>query len=198
MFERKKSKDQLVANLIKGGLIALAGAAATTVFTAFYRRKHSIPKNAEPVTPFDLEQYLGKWYEVARLDNRWERNLSDVTAEYNVMEDGRVQMINSGYNYKKEQWVRSEAVAQFVGDPNTAALEISYFGPIFTGYNVIAIEGDYEYALVVGRNTKQCWILSRTKELPEEVRARFVTEAMKVGVRVNNLIWVDHSMELEE
>lgn len=198
MFERKKSNDQLVANLIKGGLIALAGAAATTVFTAFYRRKHSIPKNAEPVTPFDLEQYLGKWYEVARLDNRWERNLSDVTAEYNVMEDGRVQMINSGYNYKKEQWVRSEAVAQFVGDPNTAALEISYFGPIFSSYNVIAIEGDYEYALVVGRNTKQCWILSRTKELPEEVRARFVTEAMNVGVRVNNLIWVDHSMELEE
>lgn len=198
MFERKKSNDQLVANLIKGGLIALAGAAATTVFTAFYRRKHSIPKNAEPVTPFDLEQYLGKWYEVARLDNRWERNLSDVTAEYNVMENGRVQMINSGYNYKKEQWVRSEAVAQFVGDPNTATLEISYFGPIFTGYNVLAIEGDYEYALVVGRNTKQCWILSRTKELPEEVRARFVTEAMKVGVRMNNLIWVDHSMEPEE
>ncbi|CQB89801.1 Outer membrane lipoprotein blc precursor [Chlamydia trachomatis] len=77
-------------------------------------------------------------------------------------------------------------------------MEISYFGPIFTGYNVLAIEGDYEYALVVGRNTKQCWILSRTKELPEEVRARFVTEAMKVGVRVNNLIWVDHSMEPEE
>ena len=67
------------------------------------QRLHSYCQKA--VTSFDLEQYLGKWYEVARLDNRWERNLSDVTAEYNVMEDGRVQMINSGYNYKKEQWI---------------------------------------------------------------------------------------------
>lgn len=198
MFERKKSNDQLVANLIKGGLLALAGATAATVFTAFYRRKHSIPEKAEPVTPFDLEQYLGKWYEIARLDVRWERNLSDVTAEYTLMEDGRLKVVNSGYNYKKEQWERAEGVAQFVGEPDTAALEVSFFGPFFSGYNVIAIERDYEYALVVGRNTKQCWILSRTKKLPEEVRARFVTEAMKVGVRVNNLIWVDHSMEPEE
>lgn len=199
MFELKyPSREKRVVDWTKAGLLTIAGATVATALTLLYRRKHSIPKQAKPVTPFELEEYLGEWYVMAQLNGKGKRPLSHLTAEYTVREDGRVSMVNSGYNALKERWETSEGVAQFVGDPTVAALEVSYMGPLFTGYNVVAIEGDYEYALVVGRDTRRCSILSRTPHLPEEVRATFVLEAMRIGVEVNDLVWIDHTTEVEE
>lgn len=180
----------------KVGVLTLASAAIATYLTLKYRRRHSVPKLANPVTPFDVEQYMGEWYVMARL-NRCGRTRIHSTTEYTLMEDGRVSVVDSDYCPIKEQWAHKEGVLQFVGDPDVAAMEVSYVGPLFTGYNVVAIEGDYEYALVVGRDTKRCMILSRKPELPEEVRATFVLEAKRIGISVNDLEWVDHKSEVE-
>lgn len=152
----------------------------------------SLPKGANPVTRFDVDRYLGTWYEIARLDSRFERNLSNTLAQYRLDEPGRIQVQNSGYNEKKKEWVNADGVAKFRGETDRAALKVSFFGPFFSGYNVIALAGDYQYALVAGKNLKYLWILSRSKSLPDSVRDDFLQRAREIGYDTEQLIWVAH------
>src|SRR5699024_11576839 len=110
----------------------------------------SIPEKATPVENFNLASYLGTWYEIARLDFRFEKDMNNTMAQYSLNEKGNVKVLNSGYNYKKEEWSSAEGVAKFREDENTAALKVSFFGPFYSGYNVIALDDKYKYALVAG------------------------------------------------
>ncbi|MEE4178200.1 MAG: lipocalin family protein [Bacteroides sp.] len=153
----------------------------------------SIPKGAVPVSPFDKEQYLGKWYEVARLDFRFERNLNNTTAEYSENSDGSIKVDNQGYNYVKDEWQQAIGKAKFRGDENVAALKVSFFGPFYTGYNVIALDAEYQYALVAGRNLDYLWILSRRTTIPEDIKAQYLKIAADLGYETAELIWVEHN-----
>lgn len=184
-----------ITNLFKIGVITLASATIATVTTLWYRQKNFKPKAAKPISPFDLESCLGKWYIVARINHRQERNLSNATSEILRTEEDRLIIINRGYNYVKNKWIESKAEILNTGEEDKGTLEVSYFGPLTKFYNVIAIEGEYDFALVVGRDTGYCWFLSRTPEIPEEVRAKFVMKAKGIGVKVNELFWVDHCDE---
>ena len=124
----------------------------------------SIPEGAVAVKPFDKGKYLGKWYEIARLDFKYERNMDNTTAEYSLNDNGTIKVDNRGYNYKKGKWQQAIGKAKFVGDENVAMLEVSFFGPFYSGYNVIAIDKDYKYALIAGASLKYLWILSRDRK----------------------------------
>lgn len=152
----------------------------------------TIPKKAEAVKPFDAEKYLGKWYEIARFDFRFEKNLNNTTAEYSLNKDGTIKVLNRGYNYVKKEWNEAEGKAKFVKDPQTAMLKVSFFGPFYSGYNVIALEGDYEYALVAGESLDYLWILSRTKTIPAEIKQKFIRQAKEIGYETEEMIWVEH------
>lgn len=89
------------AKIIAIGAVGLTAAAAAG-YTILSNRK-SIPDGAVAVTGFNIDRYLGKWYEIARLDFRFEKNMNHTTAEYSLNEDGTVQVVNRGFNYKKEQ-----------------------------------------------------------------------------------------------
>lgn len=152
----------------------------------------SIPKGAKAVTPFDKERYLGKWYEIARLDMRFERNLNNTTANYSVNSDGSIKVVNRGYNYKTNEWKQAEGKAKFAGDENTARLKVSFFGPFYSGYNVIALDKDYKYALVAGESLKYLWILARDTKIPDSVRQQYLKIAQDIGYNTSELIWVEH------
>lgn len=149
------------------------------------------PVNAQPLRNFEIEKYLGKWYEIARIDHRFERNLEQTTAEYSLRKDGSVRVLNRGYNTVEKQWKQAAGKARFRGDKKVGALKVSFFGPFYSGYNVIAISGDYKYALVAGKNLDYLWILSRHPNIPEGVKADFLAKAKAVGYDVNRLIWVN-------
>lgn len=151
------------------------------------------PETAQPIRNFEQTKYLGKWYEVARLDHRFERDLEKVTAEYSLRRDGAIRVVNRGYNYKKNKWEQVTGKAKFRGNEREAALKVSFFGPFYSGYNVIAISGDYKYALVAGESLKYLWILSRHPTIPEEIKADFLAKAKAVGYKVEDLIWVRQS-----
>src|SRR5690606_8883273 len=102
----------------------------------------SIPKGATPVTGFNKEKYLGKWYEIARLDFKFERNLNNTTEDYSLRNDGKIRVENSGYNYKKDKWKKAVGKAKFVGSEDVAKLKVSFFGPFYSGYNVIALDDE--------------------------------------------------------
>ncbi|MGH1515949.1 lipocalin family protein [Chryseobacterium sp. JK1] len=165
------------------------GALGLILFNSYSVR---IPRGATAVKNFDAQKYLGKWYEIARFDYRFEKNMNNVTAEYSENPDGSIQVKNKGYDYLKKVWSESIGEAQFVKDKTEARLKVSFFKPIWAGYNVIDIDEDYQYALVAGSSLKYLWILSRTTDIPESMRQRFLEKARKIGYNTNELIWIGH------
>lgn len=155
----------------------------------------SKPEKAEPVTDFDVNRYLGTWYEIARIDFVHEKNMDNVSAQYSLKKDGSIKVLNSGYNYKEAKWEKAEGKAKFREVENVGALKVSFFGPFYSGYNVLAVDDDYNYALVAGKNLDYLWILSRTKELPEDIKDNYLEKAKEIGYDINRLIWVRHDRD---
>ena len=155
----------------------------------------SIPKGAKTISPFEKERYLGLWYEIARKDFKFERNLNNTTAEYSLNEDGSIQVSNQGYNTVKKEWTQAIGKAKFVGDENKAQLKVSFFGPFYSGYNVIALDDDYRYALVAGKDLDLLWILSRETMVPEEIKDQYLQLAEEIGYDTSDLIWVEHNQK---
>lgn len=171
--------------------ILLGAAISIGVFTLLSSCA-SIPKKAQPIQDFDVNKYLGNWYEIARLDYRFEKNLDNVMAQYSLNDKKNVDVVNSGFNFNKEKWVSANGKAKFKGDQNVAALKVSFFGPFYAGYNVIALDDNYKYALVAGNNLNYLWILSREKSIPENIKSKYLKIAQEIGYDTSKLIWVDH------
>jgi apolipoprotein D and lipocalin family protein len=150
----------------------------------------SIVKGGIAVTPFDKEKYLGKWYEIARMDFKFERNLNNSTANYSVNTDGSIKVENRGFNYQTKVWKEAIGKAKFAGDPNVAMLKVSFFGPFYAGYNVIALDKDYKYALIAGQNLKYLWLLSREMTIPEDIKLSYLKIAENLGYNTSKLVWV--------
>lgn len=155
----------------------------------------TIPKGAVAVKPFDKEKYLGKWYEIARIDFKFEKDLNNTTAEYSLNTKGTIKVDNKGYNTKKGKWERAIGKAKFVGEENVAMLKVSFFGPFYSGYNVIAIDDDYTYALVSGSNLKYLWILSRDTKIPIGIKNKYLQIAERIGYNTADLLWVTHNKQ---
>lgn len=151
------------------------------------------PDGLRPVTSFDISRYLGRWYEIARLDHSFERGMSDVNATYELQDDGSVKVINRGYDTRRQAWKEAIGRAQFIGDSQTASLKVSFFGPFYGGYHVIALDQQgYRWALVAGPDRDYLWILAREKTLQPDVREQLVNQAQALGFATEKLIWVDH------
>jgi apolipoprotein D and lipocalin family protein len=155
----------------------------------------SIPKNAKAVENFDVNKYLGTWYEIARFDFRFEKNLNNVSAQYSLNEKGNVIVLNSGYNFIEKEWKKADGLAKFRRNKDTAALKVSFFGPFYSGYNVVALDENYQYALVAGKNLDYLWILSRTKDIPETIKTDYLKIAEEIGYDTSKLIWVTHDRD---
>lgn len=151
-----------------------------------------IPEGVEPVKNFDLEPYLGTWYEIARLDHSFERGLSNVTASYSLREDGGVGVVNRGYHADKGRWDEAEGKAYFIGEPNVGRLKVSFFGPFYGAYNIFELGEDYEYSMVAGPDRSYLWILAREARLPEATLAELVAKAEAAGFNTAELIFVEH------
>lgn len=149
------------------------------------------PAGMTAVSPFDIQRYAGKWYEIARLDHSFERGLSDVSATYRQQPDGSVEVINRGFDSKKKAWNQATGRALFTGDSNRASLKVSFFGPFYGGYHVVALDQkEYRWAMVVGPNRDYLWILARDKQLPAGVREQLLRQASQLGLDAEKLIWV--------
>ncbi len=180
-FNRKYTLITIGAGLVMAALVSCSSV--------------SIPKGATAVSPFKLEKYLGKWYEIARLDFKYEKDLDNVTATYTLKDNGKISVDNRGYNYVKNEWKQSVGKAKLVKGPNVARLKVSFFGPFYSGYNVIALDPDYRYALVVGNNLDYMWILSREKTIPEAVKSSYLEQAKSLGYDIDALVWTKHDKD---
>jgi len=158
-----------------------------------------VPDGVEPVRGFELERYLGTWYEIARLDHRFERGLQDISATYRLRDDGGIEVRNRGFDPQKGEngeWKQAVGRAYPLGDPSVASLKVSFFGPFYGGYHVIALDEEgYGEALVSGPNRGYLWILARTKTLPQARLDALVQTARAAGFDTDALIWVEHTRD---
>lgn len=151
------------------------------------------PAGIHPVQGFDAQRYEGRWYEIARLDHSFERGLSDVTATYAPRSDGGIDVVNRGYDAKSSRWKEAHGRAYFNGPADIGSLKVSFFGPFYGGYHIIALDPDYRWAMIAGNDRGYLWILSRTPQLPDPVEARLVAQANRLGFDTRKLVWVPQS-----
>ncbi|MCF3108270.1 lipocalin family protein [Niabella sp. CC-SYL272] len=169
---------------MKGLVLAALGAAIAAVI-----KRRTIPKGVKAVAGFEKDRYLGRWFEIARFDFYFEKHLSLVTATYTSRDDGTIEVVNRGFDYYKSKWQQSTGRAKFTGDEHTGSLVVSFFGPFYAGYNVIAIDPGYQYALVCGKSRKYLWLLSRQKTMPAAVKEHYLHIARDFGFPVSRLTW---------
>jgi apolipoprotein D and lipocalin family protein len=151
-----------------------------------------MPTGVKPVEDFDVHRYLGKWYEIARLDHSFERGLSKVTAEYSLREDGGVKVVNRGFSSKDNEWDEAEGKAYFVGPENEGFLKVSFFGPFYGSYIVFELDKEnYEYSFISGPDTSYLWLLSRSPSVSDDVLERFMTQVSDLGFDTESLIFVE-------
>jgi apolipoprotein D and lipocalin family protein len=151
------------------------------------------PDGVSVVTGFELDRYLGTWYEIARLDHSFERGLSGVTADYSLRDDGGVHVINRGLSAESGEWDEAIGKAYLVGASDVGQLNVSFFGPFYGGYNIVELDKrGYQYSLVAGPTRDYLWILSRTPQMEPNVLQSLVNRARELGFATDELIFVEH------
>ena len=150
----------------------------------------SIPEDIIPVKPFDTERYLGQWYEIARLDHRFERGMQDVTAHYLSGYNGAVQVVNRGYHVEREAW--SEVIGKAIQlRENEGYFKVSFFEPFYAAYIVFWLDDNYQNAMVTSSSKNYLWLLSRSPKVSESTKQRMVSYAKNLGFETDELIFVN-------
>lgn len=149
-----------------------------------------IPEGVKPVTPFEASKYLGKWYEIARLDHSFERGLTEVYAVYSEGSDGDIKVENFGYDDSKKEWKSAQGKAHLLEPTDTGRLEVSFFWPFYSSYNIIALDNEhYSYAMVCSYNKSYLWILSRSKTIDSTTLKKLIAQADSLGFNTSALIY---------
>ena len=165
----------------------------TFVFALFASGCAGVPDGVETVSDFELDRYLRTGYEIARLDHRFERGMSDVTANYSMRDDGGVKVVNRGYMIEDDKWESATGKAFFVGRSDVGQLKVSFFGPFYGGYNIIELDKEnYQYSLVAGPDRDYLWILARSPHLEPDILSALVNKAERLGFPTDELIYVNH------
>lgn len=153
-----------------------------------------MPDGVMPVKNFDENRYLGKWYEIARLDHSFERGLSHVTAEYELRADGGIQVINRGFAAAENEWTEAQGKAYFVDGRDEGHFKVSFFGPFYSSYIVFGLDKEnYQYAFISGYKTDYLWLLSRRPEISSNVKERFIQKSKALGFDTDALIFTVHN-----
>lgn len=151
----------------------------------------TVPRGIEPVSGFEPDRYMGTWYEITRLDHRFERGLTDVYVEYSYRDNGTIRVVNRAYDPKKGKWVQARAVARPQGDKSVGSLKVTFFWPFVGAYNVIALDKEnYQWAVVTGNTRNYFWILARERSIDPRLLEQLIQQAAEWEFPVDELIIV--------
>ena len=154
----------------------------------------SVPEGIKPVVGFDVNQYLGRWYEIARLDNRFQRGLEQVTATYSLQKDGSIRVENTGWNSKKRQKRTVVGKAKFISDKQVGHLKVSFWGPFYGSYIILYLKADYSAAIVCGARRDYCWILARDPKPSSKDLAKYLAIARDNGFATESFIYTSNTV----
>ncbi|CAM3455950.1 lipocalin family protein [Arcobacter aquimarinus] len=142
----------------------------------------------QTVEKVELNKYLGTWYEIARYEHFFERDCKNVTANYSMMNEETIKVINRctkiQTNDKKEAIGRAYAI-----DESNSKLKVSFFRPFYGDYWVLMLDENYEYAVVGTPSREYLWILARTSKLDEKIKKDILKKLPSLGFDSSKLIW---------
>ena len=179
---------EMLASLIVIGVIittALAGMAPVAG-----------KKELEVVRAVDLARYAGRWYEIARLPNRFEKKCVDsVTATYTLRSDGKVDVVNRCRKANGE-YTTAKGTAKVVDKRTNAKLKVTFFWPFYGDYWILDLGSNYEYAVVGSPNRDYLWILSRTPQFDEQLYQSLLAKMTSRGFETERMIRTSQPAEL--
>ena len=164
--------------------IALGVVTAMTMIEGAGSSTVKSTKDLKAVVDFDAERYMGKWHEIARLPQWYERDLMNVTAHYEL-DGGKMKIVNRGFVDGKEK--TATAVGHFVGDANVGDLKVSFFWPFHGGYKILWVSPEYDCAMVTGDDRSALWILAREEQISPERHVQLMKQAKAWGYDVEAL-----------
>lgn len=149
--------------------------------------------NIKVICDLDIQRYLGNWFEIGRLPLRSERNLDNVTAIYNLKKNGKVEVINSGFKNGKKKQIRGIA---WIPDKNCkGSLLVRFFWPFKSEYNVIKLEEEYRWAVVMGEDKSNLWILSRTPKMETDLYNQIISFLNENGFHTEKIIKTEQNKD---
>ncbi|QES88324.1 lipocalin family protein [Rhizosphaericola mali] len=172
---KNKKKYIALGTLALGTTIAIASA--------------QVKSRNDVIEHLDVKKYMGKWYEIARVENKFEKGLYNVTAEYQLQKNGTIRVQDSGYSQKKNKREQAIGKTKFTSKESNGGLKVSFFGPFYSAYNIVQLDENYKYALIFGKNSKYLWILSREKNVPSNIKQKYLNYASDNGYDTTKLVW---------
>ena len=148
------------------------------------------PLNINPIQNFDVNKYMGRWYEIARIDSFLKDGMDYVYSDYHLDKDGTISVLSSGLKAGDSTREYVEGEADLAKGRKTGFLEISFIRPFYSDYIVFKVDGDYQYSYVGGSDKNHIWLFSKTPTVPEDIREDFLARANSLGYDVTKLVWV--------
>jgi len=152
--------------------------------------------NLKVVEDFNIDRYLGRWYEAARFPHRFEQGLTSVTADYSRNPDGTIKVVNRGYSSEEKEWKQAVGTARFKDDPTHGWLKVSFFGPFYASSKILYLDDSYTEAIITGPNYNYLWILMRDPAVPQAELDRLIRKADGFGFDTNRIERIDQTQNL--
>lgn len=139
------------------------------------------------VQTFDVARFMGKWCEIARYDHRFEEGMTRVSATYTLLDDGRIEVLNSGYKNGKYKEIKGKAKQPNPADPGK--LKVSFFFLFYSDYYVLILDPEYRYVVIGSSSDKYLWIMSRQPDLVEDVIRDLLDQLRERGYDTAKLVY---------
>ena len=170
----------MTANIFLMAILMFTGLAAVVLEA----RKDEL----EVVQSVDLTRYIGRWYEIARLPNSFQKKCADtVTANYTMREDGKIEVINRCRKASGE-YTTAKGKAKIVDKKTNAKLKVTFFWPFYGDYWILDVGPNYEYAVVGEPGRKYLWILSRSPRMDEALFQQLLQKMAAKGFNTEMMI----------
>ena len=154
----------------------------------------TLNNNIIPVNDFEADRYAGKWFEIARLDNRFEHGMNNVSAEYIIQQDS-IKVINRGFDVSQSHWQQSTGIALLVSESDVGHFKVSFFRPFYGSYVIFELDKQgYQYAFVAGSDLEYLWLLARTPTVNNSLKQKFMRDSQALGFDTSKLVWVEHTI----
>ena len=140
----------------------------------------------EVVPHVELERYLGKWYEIAHLPDKFQEVCDETTATYTLSKDGSISVLNQ--SIKNGKMRQAKGKAKVVDKNSNAKLKVTFFWPFYGDYWILKLGDNYDYSIVGTPNRKYLWILSRPPQMDDKLYSQLIEYAKSKGFDVNKLI----------
>lgn len=160
-----------------------------TVGISCQTNKNNKTMNTTTVSNLDVNRFMGSWYEIARYEHSFEKGMTHVKANYSLLPDGTIRVLNSGMKNGKKKEIEGKARKK-KGSNSNSKLEVSFFLWFYSDYFVFELDDNYQYAVIGSSSDKYLWILSRTPQLPQSTINDLLIKIKKRGYDTSKLYFV--------